>query len=309
VHRDRTLVAGAFWGLPAELLAPFAASLQSTGFSGRLLILAAHLPPAEIDRLRELADEVEVVDPPSGLLTKATASLLKRLKLQRGLRRLYPRAFRLAVRLAPRGRRDAWWAKLELSLHGLQSLRYEGYAAYLDRRADEYDAVLIADVRDVIFQRTPFDPMPTGLEVFLEEPRTTLSSPGFNSSWGRDLYGPRWTEVGDGPVSCSGVTAGTATDVHRYCRTMAAEVRTARIGLGPRDQAIHNWLLRQGQLNPVEQVVNGSGRVFTVDQYVMPTLDERGLILNADGSVPAVVHQYDRHPSLAARIINRGSPS
>jgi hypothetical protein len=163
---------------------------------------------------------------------------------------------------------------------------------------------MLSDLRDVIFQRDPFvEPLPP-LEVFLEEPEVTFAIEGFNRQWIDDLYGEAGLlRLGAGVVSCSGVTFGTREGMERYLVAMADEVRAHLPPLGAHDQAIHNWLLATGRLPEATSVPNGHGRVLTMGAQRHIEVADDGTVLNHDGTVPAVLHQYDRHVDLAPTLL------
>jgi hypothetical protein len=68
------------------------------------------------------------------------------------------------------------------------------------------------------------------------------------------------------------------------------------------DQAVHNYLLRSGSLSSFQEYANGQGPVLNLGTASVYELGEHGDVLNADGSLPTIVHQYDRHPALARHI-------
>ncbi len=299
---DRYAVMGAIWRMQAEHVRPFADTLRRTGFAGRTVLFVAHTDPATVAELQALADEVVVVERPTTAGLRVAVRLLRAFKTTRGLRRHFPQVFAAVVRLAPSSRRRQWWESLEFELQGLQSLRYSVYRDYLERHGDELDGAMIADIRDVVFQADPFVDGTQGLRVFLEKPGNELFRPGFNRTWGHDLYFAEWDSIASSRVSCSGVTLGDAASMTRYVATMATEIASVTIPMGPHDQAAHNWLLYNGRLDPVTMIENGTGEVFTVDLHRCPALDDHGRVINADGSVPAVVHQYDRHAALVEAL-------
>jgi hypothetical protein len=158
----------------------------------------------------------------------------------------------------------------------------------------------------VVFQDDPFAEPVTGLEVFLEDAAQHLEHDAFNSRWIADLFGSaRLAEIGSNVISCSGTVIGSREAMLRYLSRMAAAIHWRRRPLGCHDQGIHNHLLRAGQLAPVQVVRNEHGRVLTMGAMKTYRQDEFGRVLNADGTVPAVVHQFDRHPRLAYDLTRR----
>ena len=288
-----SLVLGAYSGLPVELLEPFVRSLRASGFAGSLCIVAGR---SDLERLRPLADAVVDVDSEYPDDRRAARAVLGFLRRTRGLRRFYPWAFRAVA-----GSRS-----LEYHLEGLQSLRYAHYLRYLEEHAD-IDVVMIADLRDVFFQRDPFADPVGGLEVFLEDASVRIGEDDFNTRWLRDVGGAATLDRLRGrPVSCSGTVIGTREAMLAYLREMTAAIATGRGPLGPRDQAFHNLLLAEGRLPHATVVPNGTGRVLTLGKVKTLEIRADGTVLNHDGSVPAVLHQWDRHAKLVANVEGAG---
>jgi hypothetical protein len=301
---ENSLVMGTISGLSLEQTLPFLRSLRATSYRGRACLFLDRMTPSAIEGIKSIADEVVVLDAvyekPGGI-SQALISSLKKIRKTRGLRRLYKNAFRFA--LACMGNSEANWKRMEYQLEGLQSLRYLHYLEFLEGAASA-DLIMISDVRDVVFQSDPFERASASeLRVFLEPEHVRLGENAFNSRWLRNLYGAQViSEIGDGVVSCSGTTIGTRSGMMRYLTKMVAEIRSKRMALGSHDQGIHNYLVRQGALDPVEIVKNDAGEVFTMGEVKSFALNERDHVINAAREAPAVLHQYDRHVDLARRI-------
>ncbi|HXY91019.1 MAG TPA: hypothetical protein VEP49_00945 [Acidimicrobiia bacterium] len=300
----RALVLGSASRLPAYHFTPFFRSLRAVGFEGTICLFASRLDPGERETLRPLVDEVVDVD---GCYEPAAPAWSVRLldwsKHQRGLRKHYPALCRRVGRAVGSAPGNAVAADLEFRLEGLQSLRYSHYLAYLEAH-HEFEAVMISDVRDVIFQRDPFVGGVEEIEVFLEEPHVTFAAGGFNPRWVEDLYGAgAVAALQDRTVSCSGVTVGTREGMIGYLGKMVEEVRRHVPPLGAHDQAMHNWLVYTGALGSPTIVPNGRGRVLTMGALTQVDATTDGVVLNSDGSVPAVLHQYDRHVELAHALL------
>jgi len=213
------------------------------------------------------------------------------------VRRVYPSVFRFATAVMAaqgRQRRD-----LELPLEGLQALRFGLYLDYIRLRCSDADLVLLSDIRDVLFQRDPFDGVRPGLHLYLEPERVIIGSDPFNSRWIRNLYGRRTVAaLADKIVSCSGTVLGSARDIKRYLSAMSHEIGRHSRPMGSHDQGVHNYLLYTGQLEPAEIHQNGISDVLTMGLERNIRTDTDGTVLNNDGSIPGIVHQYDRHPEL-----------
>lgn len=298
-----SLVLGFAAGLTPSFLDPFVNSLRATDYRGRFGLVLAHYDDEDRRRLERTADVTLDVD---GLYPPAGGPLvegLRRMRRTRGLRRAYPLAFTVAVSTGTERGSLRRWQSMEFELEGLQALRYRHYYDVLQQLAPDADQVLLTDLRDVVFQADPFEAPLRGLEVFLEDPAHVLGTEPFNSRWIRNLYGQgRLAELAHETVSCSGTVAGTRKEVLHYLAEMSGAIAWRRRPLGSHDQGVHNHLLRAGRLGTPTVVPNGYGRVLTMGGLGQVRCDDSGRVLNADGSIPAVLHQYDRHRELAERV-------
>jgi hypothetical protein len=292
--------------LPARAFAPFFESLRATGFQGKTCVFVSRLTAPDREDVGALVDElVDIDDGYPHSAPSAVTGALKRFKRTRGLRKHYRTACHFSERCLRTAAGSEQAHYLEFQLEGLQSLRYRHYLEYL-RASPQYDQVMIADLRDVLFQADPFATDVQGLEVFLEDDTETFARPGFNRSWIIDLYGIDAVEnMQDLVASCSGVTFGDRAHMLDYLAKMSVEVDRHLPPLGPHDQAVHNWLLYNRSFADAQIVRNGSGRVLTMGLKRDITRSGAGVVMNDDDSTPAVLHQYDRHPALARELLSR----
>lgn len=306
----RSLVMGVHTGIPARLTEPFARSLHDSGFKGTFVVFAGLCGDEDLARLRELADLVVDLDAEYAPPSSATLRLLDAFRSTRGFRRAYPFAFQAAARTTTKRTSSRRWSSLEYHLEGLQALRYLHYHHYLSALEPAPDAIMLTDLRDVLFQRDPFEDPVADLELYLEDDSVRIGQEPFNTRWIRDLYGRRELRRLTGrPVSCSGTVIGTTTGVLHYLGEMMGEVLRHRRPMGSHDQGAHNALLQRGRLPLATVVANGTGRVLTMGKMARYDVDRDGTVLNANGTVPAVLHQWDRHGELAARMHTSGSTS
>lgn len=300
----QSLVLGFAARLPAEVFRPFTESLRASGFKGRFILVLGEYDHRNRALLRGMADEVVDVSPQYRDVGERTHAALNWLRHQRGARRAYPAAFRVAASLGRERAADERWSALEYRLEGLQALRYRHYYDVLTQLAPDTDQVLISDLRDVVFQADPFEQPLEALEVFLEEEGPTLAEEPFNGRWVRNLYGPgRLEQIGAQVPSCSGTVLGPREAMLDYLSRMAGAISWRRRPLGSHDQGVHNNLLRTGALPAARVVPNGTGRVVTLGGVKQVRQDADGRVWNADGTLPAVVHQYDRHPEIIPTLL------
>jgi hypothetical protein len=300
-----SLVLGTAATLPPAVFEPFVDSLRATGFQGRLGLLLGHYGKHEIRQFERLADFVIDVGPryrDERALFDVKVRALQRIRATRGS--AYRAAFRAAVGSIPERHALREWRNLEYQLEGLQALRYSHYYEALREIAPDATEVFVTDVRDVIFQRDPFEGQLRRLEVFLEDESSTLGG-RFNQEWITHLYGAAAAaKLASFTVSCSGTVIGPRAEMLHYLKTMWEAILWRRRPLGSRDQGVHNHLLRSGRFGDVEIVRNGTGRVLTMGAMARIDRAEDGTILNSDGTVPAVLHQYDRHDGLAEELVS-----
>lgn len=183
--------------------------------------------------------------------------------------------------------------------------RFAAFDHYLTDRTD-LRSVLITDVRDVLFQKPPFAPQPTGLEVFVEGDR--LSDHAFDMKYLTALVGKTMAEaLASAPAICVGTVMGPRTEVARFCRMvlmLAAIPRSEFGGAFGADQAACNIAVHMGLVKA--DVRENYGRVATIGLTPGDTLGIRdGEVVNPDGSISAIVHQHDRHRHLAEAMYER----
>jgi hypothetical protein len=194
--------------------------------------------------------------------------------------------------------------------------------------------ILIADARDLIFQRNPFDihaPKVTGLQLYQEH--INMTTKNWLVEWPlRDCKGVTYNE----PMLCSGTTIGTRETMLEYLTIMYEEMKVwindpkCRFNINGDDQSIHNYLYYSGKFpkattvsvpNRMGGIVNTIGypaailfrqyirQSSHIDEQVYPgassttwigrdefgLTNEDGFLVELDGTtVSRVVHQWDR---------------
>lgn len=184
--------------------------------------------------------------------------------------------------------------------------RFADYARVLAERADVRD-VLLTDVRDVVFQAPPFEPRATGLELFVEFERNVLADHRFQMKHLRAGVGVDLADkLGDRRCICAGTILGPAEEVARACRVilMLGAIPRSAVGGGfGIDQASLAAAVGYG-LIPAS-VQDNYGRIATVGLSLEGLRVADGMIVNPDGGISPVVHQYDRHPQLVEIVRER----
>ena len=182
--------------------------------------------------------------------------------------------------------------------------RFAVYAQVLQGRPEIQQAV-ITDVRDVVFQADPFKDASEALQFFIEAEDRPLADHAFNLKHLQALFGEAMArDLGRRACVCVGVVAGPTEAVIRFCRALLLLCAIPRSSVGGAfgaDQAACNVI---AHLNLVGgEIRSNYGRVATIGLTAPDRLGlEDGLILNPDGAVSPIVHQYDRIPRLAAQV-------
>jgi hypothetical protein len=188
--------------------------------------------------------------------------------------------------------------------------RYAIYLDYLQARLSRYDQVMMSDVRDVVFQRNPFDGITSPkCHFYLESAVRTIGENPTNLRWVRGCFSSAEAErLAACRISCSGITIGGTAAIMAYLERMAARIRAMpwriyrRIGHGY-DQAIHNYLVH---LDPaIDGIVVDNNRhiaTMALEPRAFYRLDRESLIYGPDNHLFPICHQYDRFPDLLKAI-------
>lgn len=169
--------------------------------------------------------------------------------------------------------------------------------------------LFLCDFRDVLFQKNienfPYNP-DVDLYGFLEGKRI-IDEPNYNVPWIKTLEKIVGEEIFDkishNSIVCSGTTLGKFDAVREYLETMCDILFRYNIHI-ILDQGIHNYMLYLSKMPDlrIEFLSNSDNLVNTVG-FDVHDLNEEGQIVNSEGEVSWVVHQYDRFsPSLLRRL-------
>ena len=207
---------------------------------------------------------------------------------------------------------------------GVKGNRYIGYS----KVCSQYDLCLATDFRDVFFQANPFSSVPKADLIFFEEvkrvkmgykngrPTCTPSVSDvctcpYNANWIKTCWGENFlSSIANETPICSGTIIGTPAGFLDLEKKMLSEMsRTStKKGCSARDQGHLNYLYFSKRFDTkVLLQAQGKGIINTVG-YITPRTDipkylnSRGFVVNADNSVPALIHQYDRFPELVALV-------
>jgi hypothetical protein len=295
---SRDLILALLHGQNFAAVAPFVRSLKRTGYQGRLVMFTSQTGADTEAELRRQGVEVRSFH-------------FSGRKDRQPLARLWP----LWRWYFASGASPAAKARLAHHVLHVRYLRYLLYEEFLRQHGADYDRILLADSTDIFFQADPFAwQWSPGVHVFLEEAKNRLGTCRLHRLWLGCQVGAEFVERhADEVVSCSGTTYGDTAGIRDYLARMIAAMMQARnLGkISGGDQGLHNYLRLEKKLGNLTVHANRHGPVLTmgVMQGVDYQLNDAGLVLNEDGSVPAVLHQYDRQPELKKRLQNSLLPA
>ncbi|RZL68603.1 MAG: hypothetical protein EOO93_03560 [Pedobacter sp.] len=176
------------------------------------------------------------------------------------------------------------------------------YAYYFDVIINNpgYKEILFADVRDIIFQDDPFNfELESDLYFFLEDDKYNLRTQ--NYIWLKNLFGEEiFKRIGEDRVICSGTTYGKRDAMLHYCEQMCLEQLKhihSVAGFDGYDQGVHNYLIHTGKFDKATLCENFKGPILTMHGVEKKrfVFNDAGKLINEDGHVIPVLHQYDRH--------------
>lgn len=274
--------------MPYRKACLFFRSLARTGYAGRIVVFAANLGPRE--RTQYAQTGATVID--------------HGVHLHRVFRRPLQMLLWSAARRWPNaGAFSAPWDRLQQP----NVLRWSLYRRYLSEHRGEFDRVLMVDLRDVCFQRDPFEGVdPDYLRIHAEEGDATVQQSEWNTLAMHRAFGEESArQHGRLRVSCSGVVAGGMGPVQTHLEAFARMLPESRMPDHGTDQAMHTRIVHEELAGLVRWQGNRQGDAVQLAGVRDPgsiARDAEGCLLNEYGVPFAILHQFDRHPALAAGL-------
>jgi len=187
-----------------------------------------------------------------------------------------------------------------INSYAILSARNAFYYKFLKQK--KYANILLADIRDVVFQRDPFEDYHGTLSGFQEA--LTIKEESYNSFWIKLAFGIETLErIGDNKICCAGTIMGSYEGIMNYLECFLEtyiqhEIPTNIFGI---DQGVFNYIINSDKLKGVDINENGP-RVLTISQQTLSDIKYQDGKLYFKGHLPAVVHQYDRFPELVSYL-------
>ena len=282
-------------GTDFDYVAPFIFSLQRSGFRGRLIVFASAMKG---DAIRQMESHgVTVVSYP-----------FKSKRLREAIFwPLWPlwRRYFAAGNISPRKE------KLAHAALPLFYRRHLVYLEYLRAHQDEFDRVFLSDARDVYFQADPFAwPFTAGLHFFMLPATNNIVTARLFVNWEQNQFGVTQAEPHlKKNVSCAGTTFGDTASILNYLSQMVSvslRARKLRRVTGGDDQGVHNFLICENKFPRATLHHNFAGPILTTAEPLTMNdirLDSGDRVVDEQGNVIPVLHQYDRIPELKKHIL------
>ena len=303
----RVLIMTTAVGYNGDQFAPFLKSLQNVNFSGKLVVLADTPTVQALSPYMPVNSEFIVVDKEDTMkvLNEAKPELIELVKT--GMNVVSEPFMQRAMEV------DLdWTIRFNTTFAHPSVYRYAKYYQYLLDKQDQFDAVILCDSRDVIFQRDPAEVMTPNMKIHfgLEYQSSRLGHDEFNVGWIRHLYGEegmkRWHS---NRISCSGATIGGIQPILHYIKMLMTELLLKSMKTAQEygfDQGVHNTFWWEDKIPDLVMTENYYGDVINmafepIDLMVKQSKD--GFIRRIDnGEKIMLVHQYDRYADLIANL-------
>lgn len=189
--------------------------------------------------------------------------------------------------------------------------RWKLYKDFLISNSYKYNLVMAVDVKDVFFQKDPFQyyiGKKSFLGVAIED--GTLSK-GINKKWVIKAYG--WKlhrEIKEKRIICVGTVWGTIDKFIEFSGKMW-QILNSRWSFRHRviEQAVGNFIIYHDKMfkDCLVTSENDDGPIMTIGTRKRKEIyfDLNDNILNKKGEVASVVHQYNRVPAIFRKEFNK----
>ena len=182
--------------------------------------------------------------------------------------------------------------------------RWEIYANFLKENKDKYKIVLHTDVRDTIFQKDVFQFYNSYKSFFGVSEEDVLLNETINKHWmltiiNKSLFNNYFASRA---VICAGLVIGTPDKFIEYNNSFIKMAKGKYFG----DQRYINYLIYYEKLFNDSIIIKNNSNTHLMNIAMTKrdriTLDENDNILNYNGEIASVVHQYDRHRDIVKKM-------
>ena len=185
---------------------------------------------------------------------------------------------------------------------------------FLISNINKYNLVLSTDLRDVFFQKDLFkyyDGNRSFLGVALED--ENLSEP-INKKWLIDAYGKDlYNKIKNQRIICVGTVWGTIDKLIEFSKIMWEQLDSQwSLSLNAIEQAVANYIIYHDKMfnGCLIKSENKNGLIMTIgltkEENIYFDLDDN--LVNGNGKIAAVIHQYDRKPKIFKKVTDKYCP-
>jgi len=204
--------------------------------------------------------------------------------------------------------------KYRSNIKNIRSTRWiiiKNYLLTLQAKGEMHDNVFMCDSHDTLFQTDVFQHMTgytPGLYAFIEGTRMTIGKCSYNRDWIKLCYGEAELEkLFNKSISCSGTVLGTWSAILSYLSIMESQILSTPVACknyGGSDQGIHNYIIYNNKIEKVtvHHISHEYGFIGTLCYAAWLKRNQFGLLKNANGSVYAVIHQWNRSKQMMAQL-------
>jgi hypothetical protein len=201
------------------------------------------------------------------------------------------------------------FARLPEPIH-IYNFRHFLYYNYLLTHQHDFKNVLITDVKDVVFQKDPFDfTIEEKIYVAVENVSVPIFENHYTAMWIRRGYDECvLSMVGQNEVICAGTTLAPLQLMLKFLKRLIEEFFNVKDAYKCADQAMLNVLIHTNQIE-VFRCYNFYGPFLTLDTQADYRLNNENDLVNRNGDVINIVHQYDRYPQLLRIFVRQHQAS
>lgn len=191
-----------------------------------------------------------------------------------------------------------------LSFQDLMKYRWKIISDFLKENKDKYNLVFATDVRDVIFQKDIFqyyENSKSFIGFSLED--ISLRNP-VNKNWVKQFCtsNNQYKKIADERVICGGTIIASVDKFIEFCDILWETIKD-RSNIF--DQGAINYLIYYKKIlndSIIKYDNNGPIMTICVTKRDKISLDSDNNVLNFQGKVAAIVHQYDRKPDIVRKF-------
>ena len=197
----------------------------------------------------------------------------------------------------------------ELIGYKIQNSRWKIYEDFLNNNKDKYNMVFTADIKDSFFQKDIFkfyDYNKPILGLFYEDSIIKNSSKDCEQiifySGQENLE-----RIYLNRIICSGTVIGTTGKFIEFCKILWEIMQEKNDLINIRDQGAVNYIIYYLKyFNDCLITKDNSGPLMTIGSTKRENikLDKDDNVINFQGEIAAVVHQYNRHEDIVNKINN-----